>query len=645
VTVADTRPRVWLDIETYSGTDLKAAGVYRYCQDPDFEILMCAWSVDGDEVHVAVGQEEIHRDVLPLVQDSSYVKVAHNAEFERVCFSTELGMPVGTYLSPNDWDDTQARAAEHGYPQKLEHLAAWVGGEQKDTAGTRLINLFCRPSSDGVRTGPDDQPEKWAAFVEYCRQDVAALIEVDLALPDWPNRRERRAWVVDQLINDRGIALDVPMARAAVAASERNHTSQKALLKTITGLENPNSIQQLSRWLKRQGLQLPNLQAETVETTIAELDEMDPRREVLELRAELALAASNKYKAALDGVNTDHRIRGTFRFYGAHTGRWAGRGIQPHNMPREAFDNPLDEELARDDLMTTGELDALDLKRLVRSLLVGPFSVVDYSAIEARVIAWLAGERWALDAFAEGRDIYVETAARMSEVSGSTFDRRQGKIAVLALGYAGGINSLRAMGYRRQADPDERLSPEEAAKAETAEMRALVNNWRSTNAAIVQFWRDLGAAFEVGGEAGRITVTADGETRRMWLPSGRALTYHNVQVDWVTRTFLDDDGEPYEKRVRQVSFRSPKAGFFRKSTYGGKLAENATQAVARDVLSESLVRLWKAGLKPVGHVHDEILVESTELDQVVELMTTPPSWADGLPLDAEGFITPRYRKG
>lgn len=616
---------LYVDIETFSRIDLKKSNAYRYTEDPSFLMLMAGWALDDDPVQVVFDPHDIYN--IPGLWDPKVEKVAHNAAFERISFSAILRdiepmMERFEYLSPEDWTDTQALAGEHGYPQKLEQLARALGGEQKDSAGTALINFFCKPDRSGKRRLPEDHPEKWAQFVEYCRQDVVTLRDVHRKLPTWPTEAERRAYMADQRINDLGIAVDVDMVKNAIETAESNRIRQSAEITELTGVENPNSGPQMTAWLKSSGLEVPNLQAETIKTMLA--GELNPvQRRVLELRQELALVAAKKYQAALDRVNGDGRLRGSFHFFGAHTGRWAGRGVQLQNLPSATIKPGAGEDVdtaisaAVLDLALGFGTDAHTLKALVRAMFIGPFTVVDYSAIEARVVAWLAGEQWALDAFAAGRDIYVETAERMGGLT-----RKEGKVAVLALGYNGGTNSLRAMG----------------ADGEEHKLKRLVYQWRDANENIVALWQDLENAFLRGDEwAGKLYVEKDEHDRRIVLPSGRAITYHNVRMNWKT--------DQYGRQKKHITFDDPKQHGWRGDTYGGRLTENVTQAVARDVLSEALVRLQERGHEVVGHVHDEILVEGfSSVEEVTKIMVESPTWADGLPLNAEGFMCPRYRK-
>lgn len=618
--------RLYLDIETRSRTDVKM-GVYRYAADPEFSILMAAYSLDGAPVQLAVGDAEIRQQLGPYLADPQWLKVAHNAAFERVCLSVWSGLPEGTYFPPEQWEDTMALAAEMGYPQKLEDAAKALGGEKKDTAGTRLINTFCVPNRKGDWTTPEDKPEEWRAFCDYCVQDVATLVDLHARLGGsaaWPPH-EWELYCADQRINDRGIAMDRRLAHAAVEAAENNQLAQELELMQLTGVRNPGSVQQLIAWLQGRGVAVDNLRAETVQQLLQRTDLPDDVHRMLQLRQDLALVASKKYITALGACSGDGRLRGSFRFFGAHTGRWAGRGVQLHNLPRAALANEAEVESAIQGLYAGQGASAYTLKALVRALFTGPFVVSDYSAIEARVVAWLAGEQWVLDAFNAGRDIYVETAARMFNLEGDAAlaRRRDGKVAVLALGYNGGIGSLKVMG----------------AEGTKAKLQQMVDKWRQANPAIVDMWAQLDAMFLHGGtlDSGLISVERDGGDRLLRLPSGRAIAYHGVQA----RT----EQGPYGPRKR-LTFLDPRKNWLRVDTYGGRLTENVTQAVARDVLGAALVELEARGFSVVGHVHDEVIVEATEAEMpdVVDAMCDTPAWATGLPVAAEAFYTDRYRK-
>lgn len=600
--------RLYIDLETRSGQDIRKVSPYRYVEDKDFRILIACWAWEDGPVQTALAASEID-ELWWMVQAAGYVKVAHNVTFERCA----LGAHFGEYLPPEQWDDTMARAGEWGYPQSLEALARALGGEQKDTAGTRLINLFSKPQRDGKFTRPEDKPEQWQQFIDYCAQDVETLRDVDQRLPGWPGD-EREVWLADQRINDHGFRIDLDLALKAIEAAEENRELQELEVRALTGIANPNSTQQLHPWLKAHCQALvPNLKAQTIEKALAQEPPGVPRR-VLELRQELAMTAYKKYTAAVANVCQDGRVHGAFKFFGAHTGRWSGKGLQPQNLPREQLADEDATDLAILDLLLDNGADAITLKALVRSAMVGPFTICDYSAIEARVIAWLSGEQWTLDAFEDGRDIYVETAERMGGLT-----RSQGKVAVLALGYNGGINSLRVMG----------------AQGSDEELQALVNAWRSTNRKIVGFWKELENAFKTGGKAGRLLVERDGKDRAIVLPSGRAITYHKCALKASVKN--------PDRRV--LSFANP-TGVGRTETYGGRLAENATQAVARDILAAALVRLQKHGYVPVAHVHDEAIIEGVyPVTEISNIMCERPDWAEDLPLAAEGFVARRYRKG
>lgn len=608
---------LFLDIETRSRQDLRKVGVYRYTECPDFQILMAAWAHDDEPVQVATTPLQIIS--IPGLLDPKVEKCAHNAQFERVSFSRmmrdQLELEAGEYLPPEEWLDTMALAAEYGRPTGLDAVARALRVQTKDGAGKNLINLFCKPNRKGEFNNPTDYLDEWLQFIAYCAQDVEVLRDVHRALGPWPTPMERLVWNADQRINDNGIYLDLEMALAAQQASEENRELLEHEARGITSLANPNSIQQVGRWLRERGYPLPDLQRATIETALSGTLPDDVRR-VLEIRQDLALAAASKYTAALDTVSSGNRVRGGFWFHGAHTGRWAGRGVQLQNLPRESFKTDEESEQGAARLELGLPVDQPTLKKLVRSMFKGPFTVVDYSAIEARVVAWLAGEEWALQAFRDGRDIYVETAERMGGLT-----RPQGKIAVLALGYNGAVNSLRAMG----------------AEGDDEELVRLVRQWRQANRKIVNLWQTMGDAFDEGGKVGaHLRISAHGSTRTMHLPSGRALHYHAVK--W----------EKYrtERGVKESwRYADPKSKG-RIPTYGGRLVENATQAVARDLLAEALVRLHERGYTVAGHVHDEIIVEGEHpVDEIAKIMSEVPDWAAGLPVDGEGYVCSRYRKG
>jgi DNA polymerase len=665
---------LWIDIETRSRVNLKKTGVYRYVRCPDFKILMASWILDDGPTITAQSDAEIYE--IPGLWDPSVRKVAHNAAFERVCFSEfagRLGLDLPTrYLPPEEWDDTMAIGAEQGFPKSLADMAKRLEATPKDEAGAALINWFCKPAPNGEFRRPEDHPEKWAQFVAYCEQDTETLKELDLLLAErggWPTETERQIYLVDQAINDRGIGIDLDLARAAARAGVHATEEQKERVRELTlwEVENPGSIPQMHKWFTSQDFTLPDLKAETVERALLRPDLTPVVQEVLELRQDLALAAPAKFGAALE-AQVDGRLHGTLSFFGAHTGRWAGRGTQPQNLPR-ASHKPSDEDAATLEAMadlglpkadleafereavdraTEAEIErikagervsALTLKKSVRPMFTIDGVVVDYAAIEARVISWLAGEEWALQAFREKRDIYVETAGRMGGLT-----RAQGKIAVLALGYNGGAGSLKAMATDRDFIevngepmllanvPDEIL------------YERFVWPWREANSRIVRLWKLLENRFRTGGQVGDLLEfekDRGNRDRLLRLPSGRFIAYRDCGTQ--TRRKFNKRTNEWEKK--QVLTFWSSAGY-RADTYGGRLAENATQAVARDLMAEALVRLERAGLEVVAHIHDEIVVQGTkDVDLVSEIMCELPPWAEGLPVDGEGFATYRYKKG
>lgn len=599
--------KLYLDLETYSEADLKKTGAYAYAEHPTTEVLMAGFSINGKPARVVEGHQESLQVLKDWLLDPSVLKVAHNSQFDRVVLSEALGQ----WLEPDDWTDTAALAAANGLPRSLEDAAKQLGAEEKDSAGTRLINLFSKPDRKGIRTTQADRPGDWEQFVEYCRQDVDTLVDVWERLPDWPTPQEYLIWLQDQRINDLGIKADPDLAKWAVTQDELNRREQTKQVQKLLGIENPGSVQQFTKGLQELGVTLPNLRADTVREALKKPDLPPDARQALELRLDLSLVASRKYQSVLDQVCKDGRVRGQFMYHGAHTGRWSGRGIQLQNLPRAQLQVP--QAVILDSLLGN-RADPDDLKALIRQVLVGPFTVADYAAIEARVLAWVASEEWALEAFAKGRDIYVETAQRMGGMT-----RDQGKVAVLALGYQGGVNSLAHMG----------------AEGSMEQLMYIRDQWRKANRNIVALWRQTERAFGQGGSAGLLNIEVDGDDRKMYLPSGRALTYRKVRRE----RYRTSEGK-YEEAWRFHGARG------RTETYGGRLVENAVQAIARDLLADLILKLDKQGLQVVGHVHDEIIVEHPDAaEQVLAAMTEGPRWAQGLPLGGEAFTCDRYRKG
>lgn len=609
---------LYVDLETKSQANLGVVGADRYFEDPEAKVLIAAYAFDDEPVHVLEGHDEVRRILGSALLDPAVLKVAHNARFDRLGLTKALG---GRHLDPEQWEDTMALAANDGLPLSLEALGRALRVEEKDSAGKTLIRKFSIPNREGRFVTPEQAPAAWVDYLMYAAQDVDTLREVHRKLPSM-HSDERRVWVAEQRVVDRGMLIDIELATAAEKQAAANSERAIAELRELTGLDNPNSIMQLGGWLDEQDCGLPDLRAATVQAAL-DSDELPANvRRVLELRQETALSAAKKFSTGVRRVCADDRVRGAFRYFGAHTGRWSGSGLQPQNLPRASL--AAEEIEPAIDMLKLGlGADANTLKALVRPLFYHPdgIVVVDFASIEARVLAWLAGEEWALQAFRDRRDIYVETAKMMSTPT-REFNRQEGKTAVLGLGYGGGVNALLHMG----------------ATAPTDELQLIVDVWRDTNPQIVGFWRRLERAFINGGRVGEhITVERKGGVRRVILPSGRAIVYRGVRTAQVEGKF---------GKKTEASFVDVRRNLSRVTTWGGTLTENCTQAVARDLLGSALVRLDEAGYAVTGHVHDEVIVEAAEgeVETITKLMIQPPEWAAGLPIDAEGDWGVRYRK-
>lgn len=623
--------RIYLDTETFSELDVRKVGAYRYAEHESTEILMCAYAIDDDPVSIAVGPLELYEQFEPLLElagQPDVLFVAQNATFDRVVISSHLGMPAGEYLDPAQWLDPGVKAACAGYPAGLDKMTKALKVQQKDSAGTLLINTFSKLNRKSGRNTAKTHPEKWAAFCQYCVNDVEAMRAADQLLPD-QSAEERAIWIADQQINDRGVRLDIPMAHAAVAADAQNKEEARREVITLTGVENPGSGPQLLAWFAEQGTDLPNLKADPIKEllSVGTFDGLAVAlkpvgRRVLELRQELALAsAPAKFKAAVVMSNSDGRIRGAARYYGAHTGRWSGRGIQLQNTPRKSLGEL--EPLALLDLMSGFGALPETLKALVRPLLLGPLTVGDFSQIEARVIAWLSGEQWVLDAFMRGRDIYVETARRMGMEDPKGKGRQSGKSATLGLGFGGGIMALRNVG----------------AQGDDEELEALVLRWRTANPRIRQYWYELWRAFVFGGTAGRLSVEKSNGIRRINLPSGRQIIYRGVMSREVQRISPKTE-KPYT--AYDVKFRHPTGKLTH--LWHGVIIENVTQAIARDLMAGCLPVLEAMGVPVVAHVHDEIIAEGSYVEEMTQVMTQNPPWSDGIPLNVDCHVVERYTK-
>ena len=645
--------KLHIDIETYSPEPIADGGVYRYAEHPDFMILLFAYAFDDGPVTVIdlASGVKLPAPVLRSLRDPNVLKLAHNATFERVC----IGRMLGETLDPSQWECTMVQCARCGLPLSLGEAAKVLGLEaQKMTEGKRLIRQFCTPQapnlySSGERMQPSADPEGWEIFKQYCRMDVEVERQLEKALA-WHEvpEAERRLYAIDQKINDRGTLTD----RTLVDNAVRMDTVYKARLNVeaqqITGLSNPNSATQLREWLgERLGRDLPTLRKAELPEILSETDDPQVRR-VVQIRAEMAKTSCAKYATMQAMRCQDDRVRGILQFYGTRTGRWAGRGVQMQNLPQNHLG---DIELARQ-LLRDGDMDTLELcygnvpdtlSQLIRTAFVAPegktFAVCDFSAIEARVLAWLAGEDWVLEVFHGHGKIYEATAAQMygcdvSEISKTDPRRQKGKIAVLALGYGGGVGALAAMGGERMG-----LSPED--------MSALVQDWRNANPHIVKLWSKLEAAAErccvtrMPLKTHGLSFAMNDTTLTITLPSGRMLCYRDMTTG--SNRFGNKS-----LKFRGVNSTTKQWSWI--ETYGGKLTENIVQAIARDCLAHTLTQLDDLGYAVAFHVHDEVVCEvpkdtaAESLKLIQNVFAYPADWAEGMPLKGAGYTTDYYLK-
>lgn len=640
-----------IDIETYSPEPLAKCGVYRYSNHPDFEVLLFGYSADGGSVHVVdfTAGEKLPDDILSALTDTSVTKWAFNAQFERVCLSRYLGYPSGHYLAPSSWKCTMVWSATLGLPLSLEGVGAVLGLEkQKLKEGKDLIRYFCTPvkSRDGqlIRHYPSDDPEKWERFKAYNLRDVETEMAIQQKLVKFPvSESEWINYHLDQEINDRGIMLDMPMVRQAIRCDEQYKKTHMEQARELTGLENPNSPAQLKAWLSEKGINADSLS----KAAVAELlEQTDGEVELaLSLRQELAKSSVKKYTAMETVVGSDSRARGLIQFYGANrTGRYAGRLVQVQNLPQ----NHLPDLEAARELVRVGQFDTVELfyesvpvvlSELIRTAFIPKagcrFYVADFSAIEARVIAWLAGENWRQEVFANGGDIYCASASQMFHVPVEKHGvnghlRQKGKIAELALGYGGSVGALKAMGALNYGLTEDELKP-------------LVDSWRQANPHIVQLWWDVDRAATACVKERSETTTHGIRFRYksgmmfVYLPSGRKLVYVKPKMG-LNR--FGNESVTYEGIGEQKKW-------LRLESYGPKFVENIVQGTARDILAEAMLRLNAAGYKIVMHVHDEAVIEAppdTSLADICAVMGQTPAWATGLLLRADGYICDFYKK-
>lgn len=632
-----------IDIESYSDIDINKAGVYRYVDSPEFKVLLFAYAIDGGEVQLVdlTRGERIPKEILDALSDPSIAKWAYNANFERVALSAFLGMPTGTYLDPEGWKCSMVWAATLGLPMGLAKVGEVLDLDKKKMSeGRDLIRKFCIPNKKtGEQLMPEEAPDDWETFRSYNIRDVETEMDIQRRISAFPCSDElwQEYWI-DQRINDRGVEVDLTLAKNAVEMSSALSQDLKDRMRDLTGLENPNSTAQLDLWLREHGVDMDSLGKKEVATVIDETD--DPIiKEVLQLRLQSAKSSVKKYETMLRATCSDGRARGMFQFYGAmRTGRFAGRLLQLQNLPQNHIDNiALVRELAR-----RGELESLEmmfdsvpdiLSQLIRTAFVARegsrFIVADFSAIEARVIAWLAGEEWRMKAFAEGKDIYCASASAMFGVPvvkhGINGELRQkGKVAELACGYGGSVGALKAFG----ADKMGLTEPE---------MQSIVDNWRASSPRIVQLWWDVDRAIK--------QTLEDGTTHRthglmfslqkgilfIRLPSGRSLAY--------VRPRLIDGKITYEGV-------SSNKGWARLESYGPKFVENIVQGISRDLLLNAMKQVGPDA-RICMHIHDELVIEadsSVKLDDICKKMAQVPEWAEGLLLRADGYETQFYLK-
>lgn len=654
-----------IDLETYSSVNIKKAGAQAYMRSPDFEILLFGYSIDGAPVEILdlVNDGPLPQWLADMIFSPDYVKHAYNAPFEWGCLSQYFG----TKLDPSQWRDTMLHGLYCGYTAGLEATGQALGlpeDKQKLNIGKALIRYFCNPckptKANGNRTRnfPYHDPDKWKLFKEYCTQDVVTEMEIESRLSCFPvPDAVQKQWETDLLINDRGVAVDMDFVRSALSLGAAMKEKLTAEAVQLSGLQNPNSIKQLSAWLENEtGEEITDLRKDTVAKMLGRDENSTAVRRMLEIRQELGKTSMKKYDAIEEAVCSDGRVRGLLQFYGANrTGRWAGRLVQVQNLPR-TYTDPLN--LGRK-LVRERKLDSIKvlfgsvndtLSQIIRTVFIAADGRVlidaDFSAIEARVISWLAGEEWRLDVFRKGGDIYCASASQMfhcNVVKGGENGhlRQKGKVAELALGYQGSTGALINMGALDMGIPEEDLPD-------------IVRRWREANSKICELWYAFDSAavsvISNGGYArvGSCILRREFDAMQVCpfltieLPSGRKLFYVNPGIGenkWGNPSISYAGVDQTSKKWKRIE------------TYGGKLVENCVQAIARDCLAFAIERLEAAGFPVVFHVHDEVVIEiepfadeKTMLDQVVSIMSASIPWAAGLPLNADGWVGRYFKK-
>lgn len=648
-----------VDIETYSSVNITKSGLYKYVQSPDFEILLFAYAYDNNPVQIidlASGEKIPYFTVMDLHR-ADVTKVAHNAAFEYYCLNKFFDTKI------DQWHCSMVHALYCGYPAALAQVGDAMGfskDKKKMTEGKALIKYFCVPCAPTQRNGgrtrnlPKHDTAKWNLFKEYCRQDVVAEMEIDKRLSEYPlPEAEHKLWVLDQIININGVTLDLDLVDSALAINSQTADELKERALEITGLDNPNSVAQLKQWIAdNSDLELENLNKQTVAEILSEKKGTDAVQEMLKLRQEMSKTSIKKYQTMREAVCEDGRLRGLLQFYGANrTGRWAGRLVQVHNLPRNYLETL---DVARG-LVKKRKIDALQviygsipdtLSQLIRTAFIPgegcQFLIADFSAIEARVIAWLSGEQWRMDVFNTHGKIYEASASAMFGVPLEKIKkgnpeytlRQKGKVAELALGYQGGKGALIQMGALNMGLSEEELPD-------------IVKRWRGSNKRIVDFWYTVENYAAEAIMYGTISTTPKGITFHrdnnyfmITLPSGRTLYYNSPKMV----PGMNGYSSIWYTGINQITKKWEHI-----QTYGGKLVENIVQAVARDLLANALTNLYQGGYVVNFHIHDEVVLEvpygsPLTLENAISLMCQLPSWAEGLPLNADGFETEYYKK-
>lgn len=652
-----------IDIETYSDLDIKKVGGYKYAENAEVLLFAYAWGDEPVQIVDLTAGEELPDDVLFALTDNMVTKCAYNAQFERIVLSHFLHRMDPTapfeFLDPAGWSCTMVHALTLGLPGSLDMASKALrlaDDKAKMSVGKQLITYFCKPCKPTKINGgrernlPEHAPEKWALFKEYCVRDVVAEREIRRRLSNFPVRvEEQLLWELDQCINDRGVSIDAQLVSKAIAFDADFKGRVTAHAKALTGLPNPASGEQLKRWIEQEeGFFPTSITKDNLPELMTQVQKPEVK-EMLQLKQLMSKTSVKKYEAMKRARCDDGRVHGLLQFYGANrTGRWAGRLVQVQNLPRNSM-TELDD--ARE-LLRSGNTYAIEmiyahpldvLSQLVRTAFVPRegcrFMVADFSAIEARIIAWLAGEKWRMDVFADGGDIYCASASKMFGVPVEKhgingYLRQKGKIAELALGYQGSIGALKAMGADKLGLSDE-------------ELREIVDSWRKASPRIKQLWYDVdAAALEAVRESRAVTLhhgVAFSYRKGILflrLPSGRKLAYARAKIE--VEPEFDREGLTYEGS-EQTSGK-----WTRLRTYGGKLVENIVQAIARDCLAAAMTRLEAEGYQIVMHIHDEVVIEcpadACDLDDVCRIMGRPIDWAPGLILTADGYVTDYYKK-